>query len=264
MAQVRAFSLGGIGSPCCCKSHNVTISTYWCGDAQCVAAGVITVTIKSGSCPGTTTVASGTADATGTFQTTLPPGTYCASASTTATGYSNAANTFTVPATGNVQAFSALYRTTLSFTDSVLGGRTLQSSGPIPSWAGTGSLSNTTYGVEAMVAYPACSVPGFSCAAGTADVFYFYRCNAVGSSNVTIAVRFSGVVPSCPDAAGTTFSSFTVVITGTGPTNGAGPCYPLSQTGTGTVAGSPTNPSPVSVVYGGCASDVNVTYTVTQ
>ncbi len=57
MAQVKAFSLGGLGSPCCCSGCVVTVCVTNCSSPVVGA----TVTIKSGS----TTIATGTTNSSG-------------------------------------------------------------------------------------------------------------------------------------------------------------------------------------------------------
>ncbi len=70
MAQVKVFSLGGIGAPCCCGGGcTTTICATFCG----VNLAGASITVKSGS----TTIASGTTDSTGCLAVTIPAaGTY--------------------------------------------------------------------------------------------------------------------------------------------------------------------------------------------
>lgn len=105
------------GSPDCVS--NVTINTQWC--INFVAPGTITVTIRSGACPGGAVVATATANTAGIATFNLPAGTYCASASTSTSGYLNQAQTFTIPVGGFGYAYTALYPAKLIVADATLG-----------------------------------------------------------------------------------------------------------------------------------------------
>ena len=94
MAQNKALSLGGLGSPCCCTGVTgciLIVDTTWC---TCVIPGTITVTVKDHL---GVTVCTGTANGAGQFSCLIATtGTYMATASTSSSGYMNLAGSVTI------------------------------------------------------------------------------------------------------------------------------------------------------------------------
>ena len=111
MACFNKYDIYNCGCPG--AGPNVSVDTKWCG-MPCAAPGVITVTARSGACPGGAVAATATADPiTGLAAFLLPPGTYCFSAATTATGFLNTPVTAAAPGAPS----SPLYPAALFFTD---------------------------------------------------------------------------------------------------------------------------------------------------
>lgn len=145
MAQIKVFSLGGIGSPCCCGACTTTICVTGCGGNL---AGV-TVTIKSG----VTIIDSGTTTAGGCVTLTIPSaGSYTVVVSG---GFTNNTSTHTLscggsttiglgsPPAGSICCGTCPVPLTLTLTDS-LSGCTLTYNAGIAKWTGSYTFSATT------------------------------------------------------------------------------------------------------------------------
>jgi hypothetical protein len=252
----------------------VDISTFWCGANACVAPGTITVTVNKGACPGGDAVSSGTADAAGNYKAFLPAGTYCCSATTTAGGYLNFPNTFSIDDTGTVVqggADTMLYPAQLTVSDGISGQSfTVFPYGLMPPILGTGSDGNQAegqalhyWGTGGSYNFPACELSG--CAAATATLYASYFCSTSSVvANGAAAVQIVwGIWPDandnlCPSDEGINIPNgggwYEVAVLGTGPGDQYPPvpCYPVHQTGfgrwtqcTGT-AGGPSPPVTVS------------------
>ena len=221
-----AFSFwdpGGCG--CTAPAPNATVDTKWCG---CVAPGTITVTIRSGPCPGGAVAASGVADGTGVFATHLAAGTYCVSATTTAAGYISTPRAFTVPGTGGVATSATLGPSQLTISDATLGVSVTAFPNTIGPTGGTADPTlywgSTSYDVAAT----AC------CPAATVTVWLSFSCTdpILGGPVVSVQTTsdFSGPGEyQCPLPDGSIPASATRPLTGS-------LCYPLSlSTGTVTI-----------------------------
>jgi len=256
MAQNRALSLGGIGSPCCCGCK-FTIHTTWC--LGCVAPGTITVTAQYNNSSGAI-AATVTADASGNAVFSLSSGTYYFSASTSSSGYMNDPVTVTIANCTPTGASSPIYPDQLTLTDPVYGAVTLLPYGTIslnqiPPI--TGDL-NHFIGYLTIVFPSTCGCPGLS-----VDVLYVVDCN--GTTGLQLSVFLQTCIPiGLPDGCpGTTPSpgyqaNTSGEFTGTGP--GASPCYPLSMS----VSVTESINTPINAIYGFCSRAATVTYTLTQ
>jgi hypothetical protein len=200
---------------------NVTIFTTWC--VNCIAPGTITVTITSGTCPGGSVVASGTANSSGQFKCSLPAGTYCVSASTTAANYSNDAGTFTVPSTGSVTAYTPLYPSDLTLTDSALGLTFTVYPNVTPPMGGTNS--NQVYWGSQSFEAPATTC----CPAKTVTLWYSFVCSNLQATIYTPYHNDSTPSGSytCPDPAG----EWSFVASGQRTLSGQ-LCYPMNLSAT--------------------------------
>jgi hypothetical protein len=243
---------------CCCKTTpNVTVGTYWCATTTCVAPGTITVTITlqgpldpitgDPTCPLTAVVATETADADGNAKFTLPSGNYCASASTTASGYLNVPFPFTVSGSSPFTVFSALFPEELHISDATTGGSAVvYPYGPVPAVLGTGDATAGLYATTTPYTY---SYPGDGdCPARDVYIYYFFSCGDLSSGGLpyvgaamrdTVSSGDLGICcPGGPGSPGYCVASggAACIVVGDGP--GAGPpptCYPVSETGPATV-----------------------------
>jgi hypothetical protein len=268
---------------------NVTLGTAWC---NCVAPGTITVTVREGDCPGGAIVFQDQADDNGQAVTQLPPGDYCVSAATTASGYLNFASSFTLDATGTITAGSTgspIYPDHLVVTDGVSGlSASVYPYGTMPWIVGTsadgspGQGSSSQYwGELGQFNIPACVGPDNTCPATTVTLYVSYFCQgaavaAGGASLVQVVFGEvddgSGFGTTCPGDGGIGGSlapgGWSAAVCGVGPifcpnvgVNLGDSCYPLAQSGPvqWTACGSNpnTNPPTLPVNYSG-------TTTVTQ
>lgn len=242
-----------IGWGCCCPSTpNVEVFTTTC--LLCVAPGTITVTIRSGPCPGGVVVFVGTANSAGLVLCYLAPGVYCASSSTTAGGYSSQGpTTFTVPDSGLVTVGCGLYPTTLTGTSATLGSTTMLSTGaatpigtPTPGQIWIGML-NYSFGGNC------------GCGGTTVPMYFAFNCTAPGPSlTIYVPTTCSGQI-CCPASAYVDPPlNLTAILVNYGASGYiTSPCWPVNLSGTIQIGsagiGAPTIiMDAVSALYGIC------------
>jgi hypothetical protein len=239
---------GGIGFGCCCASTpNVEIFTTTC--LFCVAPGIITVTIRSGPCPGGVIVFVGTANSAGLVLCYLAPGVYCVSSSTTAGGYSSQGpTTFTVPDSGLVTVGCGLYPTTLTGTSATLGSATMLSTGaatpigtPVPGQIWIGML-NYSFGGNC------------GCGALTIPLYFMFNCSYPGPSLIIFMPEVqSGPNLVCPTSAysGTPgpYAAIEALYSASGFITS--PCWPINLSESVTIYGS-IGTGAGQAVYGLC------------
>ncbi len=250
---------GTIGCPCCAACNYVTVRTFWC-TANCVAPGVITVTVRHNNAGGSI-ACTGTADANGDFQCVIPSfGNYYFEASTTTSGFDNLPVTLSLLAGVCRVVQCSLFPSTLTIVDSVVGNVTIVPSGSfgLPIWA--------TYTGTNTYSFPG----GCGCAASTVTIRYGLSicANLVGPLlTVTCNSNAPALIgPYCPNDAGpfpNTSGLPSALMTGSGPGITGGGCYAVNMSGN-SIYTSFFFGSPIAYIYGICTGPGTVPWTITQ
>jgi hypothetical protein len=239
------------------KCYNVSVQVGWCGcDSEDYPPGVVTISIYQGACnpasggnpatPGGALITSNVADNMATAGFMLPPGQYCADATTTADGFMSSPASFTVgpgnvitQGPGNtgtpVAVFVGLFPDHLTIDDKITGitatvypygsiGPPTTVAGELDYGNGGVYISHSTYSGT----YPATA----TCPGGPIQLSYLYSCTGYVTSFTFWAVDANG--NRCPggDANPFEFGNFNVASggdPGTGPGTGHA-CYPVNLT----------------------------------
>ncbi len=208
MAQNKAFSLGGVGHPCCCTGQcNTTICAVYCG----VNVAGVTVTVKTG---GGATVATGTTASNGCVVLNIgTAGTYNVTIALTGFTTRTVSKALTC---GGMTAVGFLTNTVLSLTDSDRtitltntgiglaiwrGCYVLSTNPPATTAAGTGGGADD------------CDCPSAGFGAGNCDIRYSLDCGITGGGGVWTLKRFWGA---CCWSAVCSTPPFTPVYSSTG------------------------------------------------